>query len=432
MIFGLIVVLATGAFFVTNVELPPWAGWLSALNVLLFSAPSYYGLTRWLGKRDGIVVIGVLGTLALVIETAAIITGFPYGHFGYSELLGWKLFGLTPWTVAFAWPPLVLGSYAVAAGLASNRVPRIIAAAVILTSVDLVLDPGAVMLNFWSYAGGGFFYGVPVSNFAGWMLTGLIGAAVLEAMLARMRPLLPAPAQLAGSLILSVSFWTAVALFGWLVVPAAIGIVLLVGLAVYFFRNYYAFDEMVVLADADGNSIGTANKFSVHDSDTPLHKAFSVFLLNSRGELLLQRRAYSKKTWPGVWSNSCCGHQMLHEPVEAAVRRRLRDELGITKAELHLILPDFRYRAEKDGVVENEICPVFVAFSDQSPRPNSSEVSEIRWVTWRDARQVIAAPDRGFSPWAVEEINLLSNDEDCSRLLADRIPAGAAAFRAAA
>jgi isopentenyl-diphosphate delta-isomerase len=112
---------------------------------------------------------------------------------------------------------------------------------------------------------------------------------------------------------------------------------------------------------------------------------------------------------------------MLHETVENAARRRLSDELRITRAELHLILPEFRYRAEKDGVVENEICPVFVGFTDQTPRPNHREVADIRWIPWAETGNVISTTN-GFSPWAVEELGLLINDPRFRQIAASHIP----------
>ena len=105
-ISGLVLVfLAIGAFFMVNVALPPWSHYLSAVNVALFALPSFWAVRWWLGWRDGTLFVGALGLYALAIEASAIVTGFPYGHFGYSDLLGYRIFGLVPWTVAFAWTP---------------------------------------------------------------------------------------------------------------------------------------------------------------------------------------------------------------------------------------------------------------------------------------------------------------------------------------
>ncbi|MFM9903821.1 MAG: isopentenyl-diphosphate Delta-isomerase [Pyrinomonadaceae bacterium] len=411
---GILVFLAVGAFFMANVVIPPEAQFVSGINVILFAIPAFWAAAMWLGRRDAIILFVVLGVLALAIETSAIVTGFPYGHFGYSDLLGYRLFGYTPWTVALAWTPLVLAAYAISKRLAVSGklwAIRIVFVAAALIVFDLVIDPGAVLIGFWRYEGGGAFYGVPLSNFVGWVFSGVIAAIVLEVLAALRKPLLPAPAQLVSSSFFIIFFWTAIAFFAGLYWPLFIGTLILVGMAVFYTRFYYAFDDMIVLVDEDNTPIGTARKLDAHNADTKRHRAFSVFLFNSGGELLLQQRALSKKTWPGVWSNSCCGHVMLHETTEHAAARRLKYELGITGTKLQIILPDFRYRAEKDGVVENEICPVLVGFLIGQPRLNTAEVQATRWVDWNTFIDEVRDPANGYSPWAIEEVELLVQSE---------------------
>ena len=160
-------------------------------------------------------------------------------------------------------------------------------------------------------------------------------------------------------------------------------------------------DEVVLLGE-DGMPIGTADRVQVHTTATPLHLAFSTYVFNARGEVLVTRRALAKKTWPGVWTNSCCGHPKPGESLEDAARRRIREELGMSVGPLVSLLPEFRYRAvDASGIVENEICPVFAAFvTDEQPVANPEEVAEWAWVPWENLTAAITATPHVYSPWA--------------------------------
>ena len=177
-------------------------------------------------------------------------------------------------------------------------------------------------------------------------------------------------------------------------------------------------DEVVLLAD-DGTPVGTHDRIAVHTGTTPLHLAFSVHLFNRRGEVLISRRAVSKKTWPGVWTNSCCGHPRPGEPVEDAVRRRVREELGLEVTDVVAALPDFRYRAvDASGIVENEICPVFLGFvATDAVRLDADEVGDHAWVPWSDFVAAIRATPQVYSPWAVLQVPLL--EPRMARLMAE-------------
>jgi len=163
--------------------------------------------------------------------------------------------------------------------------------------------------------------------------------------------------------------------------------------------------ESVILVDETGFARGIAAKAAVHHARTPLHLAFSCYLFNDAGQFLLTRRAESKRTWPGVWTNTCCGHPLPGEPVAGSVRRRLRQELGIAATELVLVLPRFRYRARMaNGVVENEVCPVYAAYSDAVPAPDPAEVAEIAWVDWDQFCDAVRAGRQSVSPWCAMQI----------------------------
>lgn len=160
--------------------------------------------------------------------------------------------------------------------------------------------------------------------------------------------------------------------------------------------------EYVVLLDDDGQEIGTAPKSSVHGTDTALHLAFSCHVVNDGGQVLVTRRALGKTTWPGVWSNSFCGHPRPAEPVISAVRRRASHELGLTLADIDLALPLFRYRAvDVNGIVEHEICPVYTARTSDEPELNPLEVVEAQWVDPIDLATALDATPWAFSPWLV-------------------------------
>ena len=170
--------------------------------------------------------------------------------------------------------------------------------------------------------------------------------------------------------------------------------------------------EYVVLLDDWGNEIGTAPKATVHTTETALHLAFSCHVVNSDGHVLVTLRALEKKTWPGVWTNSFCGHPAPGEPLLQAVHRRAAFEVGLTLRDVELALPQFRYRAvDASGIVEHEICPVYIARTDEEPRLNPAEVAESRWVDPAELAASLEATPWAFSPWLVlqaQQLHLFS------------------------
>ena len=116
--------------------------------------------------------------------------------------------------------------------------------------------------------------------------------------------------------------------------------------------------------------------------------------------MLVTRRALSKKTWAGVWTNSFCGHPGPGEDTVDALTRRAREELGITVRDVEPLLPDFRYTAtDASGVVEHEICPVFRAVTDDQPSPSDHEIEEWAWVDPESFREAVTSTPFAFSPW---------------------------------
>ncbi|OGH13778.1 MAG: isopentenyl-diphosphate delta-isomerase [Candidatus Levybacteria bacterium RIFCSPHIGHO2_01_FULL_38_26] len=169
--------------------------------------------------------------------------------------------------------------------------------------------------------------------------------------------------------------------------------------------------EHVVLVNENNKILGTASKLETHNNDTPLHRGFSLFLFNKEGELLLQQRSAKKKTWPFVWSNSCCGHPALDESSIDAAKRRLNFELGITKTKIFEIIPDFRYKVELNGIIENEICPILIGFTDQKPMINKDEANDIRWVSWDKFVEDVKKNPDVYSPWCILEVEKLKNNK---------------------
>ena len=180
--------------------------------------------------------------------------------------------------------------------------------------------------------------------------------------------------------------------------------------------------DQVVLLNEAGQPIGSYPRQKVHGSDTPLHLAFSSYLFDPAGQLLLTRRALSKRTWPGVWTNSCCGHPRPSEQMPDTIRRRVAVELQVHPAELWCLLPEFRYRArDANGLVENEICPVWAGIIDPADiQPNTNEVAEVSWAQWDDFVTAIRAFPAGFSPWAVDQVAQLGGTHPMSHPSAPR------------
>jgi putative membrane protein len=215
--------LALGAaYFATRFPEVPGASAGSYVSTFLIALPSAVALFRYLGRRRAALSLLALSAFGYAVETVGVATGFPYGPFQYGDALGYKLAGLVPYLLPVSYAPLVVG--AVAAAWGSPRRPlHVLAAALLLVLMDGVLDPGAVSLGFWIWPDGGPYYGVPLSNYAGWLLSGVLAAAIL---LTTGRWRSTPPPGLLDSAIIALSFWTGVAVLSGMLLPTLLGITL--------------------------------------------------------------------------------------------------------------------------------------------------------------------------------------------------------------
>ncbi|MGW0392486.1 isopentenyl-diphosphate Delta-isomerase [Streptomyces sp. NPDC003042] len=155
---------------------------------------------------------------------------------------------------------------------------------------------------------------------------------------------------------------------------------------------------MLELVDESGNTIGTAEKLSAHQAPGLLHRAFSVFLFDEHGRLLLQRRALGKYHSPGVWSNTCCGHPYPGESPFAAAARRTHEELGLSPSLLaEAGTVRYNHPDPASGLVEQEYNHLFVGLAQADLRPDPQEVDDTAFVTAEElVRQHAQVP---FSAW---------------------------------
>lgn len=167
--------------------------------------------------------------------------------------------------------------------------------------------------------------------------------------------------------------------------------------------------EPLILVDADDREVGYASKADCHNGHGTLHRAFSLFVFNGRGELLLQQRSASKRLWPGYWSNSCCSHPRQGEDMREATQRRLQQELGLRCALRYLY--KFEYQADYGELgAERELCSVFLGRTDAPVRANRNEVAAWRYVPAAELDREIAGFPERFTPWLKLEWERLRRD----------------------
>lgn len=165
--------------------------------------------------------------------------------------------------------------------------------------------------------------------------------------------------------------------------------------------------ELIVYVDATGQPTGeTAPKLDAHHANTRLHLAFSCYIFNDRGQLLVTRRANGKKVWPGVWTNSVCGHPAPGESQEDAIARRSQYELGAKLKNLRAVMPVYSYKTPPyKGIIEHEFCPVYVVTLIGTLQPNPEEVADHKWLDWQDfVAQAEADTTDVWSWWCKDQI----------------------------
>lgn len=163
--------------------------------------------------------------------------------------------------------------------------------------------------------------------------------------------------------------------------------------------------EEVILVDENDNSIGTCEKIEAHRNGGKLHRAFSVFIFNSRGEMLLQKRSIKKYHFGGLWTNACCSHPRPGEKIEDAAHRRLKEEMGFD-CPLKKIF-SFIYKATfKNGLTEREFDHVFIGFYDGDVKPNPNEADGYAWIDVNELKKdIIENPKKypdfpeKYTPW---------------------------------
>ncbi len=157
--------------------------------------------------------------------------------------------------------------------------------------------------------------------------------------------------------------------------------------------------EELILVDESDRPIGFEEKIKVHQDGGKLHRAFSIFVFNERGETLLQLRSAAKYHFGGLWTNACCGHPSRGESLEEAAHRRLKEELGFDTKLREVFSFTYTATDPKSGLTEREYDHVFVGEFNGVPCPSPKEIDGLRWLNARAVERDIAANPAAYTPW---------------------------------
>lgn len=162
-------------------------------------------------------------------------------------------------------------------------------------------------------------------------------------------------------------------------------------------------DDLLILVDHNDQPVGYLDKESCHNGDGVLHRAFSVFLFDEQGRLLLQQRAAGKRLWGGFWSNTCCSHPRQGEETLAAAHRRLQEELGLDADQLEYIFK-FAYQANFGAAgSEHELCYVYLGRLQGEPVVNADEIAAIRYISAEELSADLERSPETYTPWFRQE-----------------------------
>ncbi len=219
------IIIALSAFFISSLEFREEYIPISIFFMIALCIPTYYFFIKKTNTKRAIITLLALSIFSMIIETIGVITGFPYGFFTYTDKLGGSV-GVIPWTVSFGWVPLVIAAWTIAQERVKKTgyelIKKIILGAFILMLFDVVLDPGSVALNFWEWHPPGIFYGVPLSNYAGWIFSGIIGMLIITLIMKKEKP----SNDFLITAYLGNTFWTVVTLTNGMIVPGIVGIII--------------------------------------------------------------------------------------------------------------------------------------------------------------------------------------------------------------